>query len=246
MLNTFPLATGWLARSKADVSVDGTVITSPSYSVEGWLDGVVPGSVLATLVKNNKAPDPFYGVNSCSIPDAGTAGIGLYTYWFYNAFQLPAPGRRVELRFDGINYAASIYFNGRKLGDVAGMFLRHVFDITPFVVAGENRLAVLVTPPDPPGLINGNGGKPGPPNIAESVVARYPVGWDWVASMPDRSAGIWDGVSVCFSGPVTIGDPQVDTRVHGVRTPGAQQDPASLRLTTVVTNTSTAPVSGVL
>ena len=246
MLSTFPLATGWLARSKADVSVDGTVITSPSYSVEGWLDAVVPGSVLATLVKNNKAPDPFYGVNSCSIPDAGTAGIGLYTYWFYNAFQLPVSGRRVELRFDGINYAASIYFNGRKLGDVAGMFLRHVFDITPFVVAGENRLAVLVTPPDPPGLINGNGGKPGPPNIAESVVARYPVGWDWVASMPDRSAGIWDGVSVCFSGPVTIGDPQVDTRVHGVRTPGAQQNPASLRLTTVVTNTSTDPVSGVL
>jgi hypothetical protein len=43
-----------------------------------------------------------------------------------------------------------------------------------------------------------------------------------------------------------IGDPRVDTRVPGVRTPGAQQQPASLTLTAAVTNTSTAPVSGVL
>ena len=246
-ISTQTLASGWLARAKADVTVDGTVITSPSYRVEGWLDAVVPGSVLATLVKNNKAPDPYYGINSCSINDIGKYGVGLYTYWFYNAFNLPAPGpgRRVELRFDGINYGASVYLNGRKLGETAGMFLRHVFDITAFVIAGENRLAVLVTPPDPPGLIDGNGGARGP-NIGESVVARYPVGWDWVTSMPDRSTGIWDRVSVYFSGPVTIGDPHVITRVPGVRVPGGVQGPANLTLTAEVTNTSGASVSGVL
>src|SRR3954467_4935777 len=111
------LATGWRARLHAEVDVDGTVLTSPSYTVEAWLDAVVPGSVLATLVKNKRAPDPYYGDYSKSIPDIAKAGAGLYTYWFYNAFHLPAPGpgRRVELRFDGINYGATVYLNGRKL-----------------------------------------------------------------------------------------------------------------------------------
>lgn len=143
---------------------------------------MVPGSVVATLVKNKKAPDPYYGDDSRSIPDISEAGAGHYTYWFYNAFHLPAPGpgRRVELRFDGINYGASVYLNGRKLdAEATGMFRRRVFDITAFA-GGDNRLAVLVTPPDPPGRPGGNGGQPDQPNIGESVVARYPVGWGWV------------------------------------------------------------------
>ena len=249
-MTNIPLTTGWLARLEADVSVDGTVLTSSSYNVEGWLNAVVPGSVLATLVKNNKVSDPYYGDNSKSIPDVGSTGVAFYTYWFYNAFNLPPPvsGRRVQLRFDGINYSASVYLNGRKLGDTVGMFRRHVFDITPFVIAGQNKLAVLVTPPNPPGLTTEhiNGGNSGQPNIAENVVARYPVGWDWVIPMPDRSTGIWDQVSIYFSGPVVIGDPHVVTRVPGVRVPGAQKDPALLTLSATITNTSAAPVSGVL
>ena len=248
-INTFTLATGWRARLKADVPVDGTVLTSPSYSVAGWLDAVVPGSVIATLVKNNKIPDPYYGNNSNSTPDTDISKVGnaYYTYWFYNAFQLPtlAPSRRVALCFDGINYGAEIYFNGRKLGVAVGMFRRHVFEITPLVGA-ENRLAVLVTPPDPPGIPDGNGGQSGSPNIGESVVARYPVGWDWVNRMRDRSTGIWDRVSVYVSGPVVIGDPRVVTRVPGVRVPEGAQPPAYLTVTAEVTNSSNTSVSGVL
>ena len=246
--NIQTLATGWLARPHADVDVDGTVLTSPSFTVEGWLDAVVPGSVLATLVKNKKVPDPYYGDNSKSIPDISQVGAGHYTYWFYNAFHLsaPGPGRRVELRFDGVNYGATVYLNGRKLeAEATGMFRRHVFDITAFV-EGENRLAVLVTPPDPPGVPDGHGGGPNPPAIGESVVARYPVGWDWVIAMPDRSAGIWDRVSVHVSGAVVIGDPHVVTRVVSVRVPGGPQAPAHLTVTAEVTNTSGAPVSGAL
>jgi hypothetical protein len=49
--------TGWLAK-QADVHLDGTILTSPSYIVQGWLDAVVPGSVLATLFRNGKVKDP--------------------------------------------------------------------------------------------------------------------------------------------------------------------------------------------
>jgi hypothetical protein len=80
MSSTHTLATCWLPRPKANVGVDGTVLTSPSYTVEGWLDAVVPGSVLATLVKNKKAPDPYYGDYSKAIPDISKAGAGYYTY----------------------------------------------------------------------------------------------------------------------------------------------------------------------
>jgi hypothetical protein len=67
------LATGWLAK-QADVHLDGTILTSPSYIVQGWLDAVVPGSVLATLVKNKKVPDPYFGDYSKALLDISDTG----------------------------------------------------------------------------------------------------------------------------------------------------------------------------
>jgi mannosylglycoprotein endo-beta-mannosidase len=228
------------------------VLTSPSYTIEGWLEAVVPGSVLATLVKNGKIPDPYYGDCSQSILDITDplAGAGYYTYWFYNAFDLPAiaPGTRVELRFDGINDAAETYLNGQKLESTArGMFARRSFDVTAFVRPGKNQLAVLVHPPDPPGVPNSkrNGGN-FEFNIGESVVARYPVGWDWVISMADRSAGQWDRVTVRLTGPVVIGPLHVVTSVPGVRVPGGSQAPASVTIRTPLKNTSKISVTGIL
>ncbi|MFZ3235625.1 MAG: glycoside hydrolase family 2 TIM barrel-domain containing protein [Stellaceae bacterium] len=233
------------------MDVEGTVLTSPSYTVEGWLQAVVPGSVLATLVANGKVPDPYYGDCSKAILDITDrrAGAGYYTYWFYNQFDLQAiaPGTRVELQFDGINDTAETYLNGQKLESTAtGMFVRRGFDVTAFVRPGKNQLAVLVHPPDPPGVPNGNGGKNDDRNIGESVVARYPVGWDWVIPMADRSAGLWDRVTVRLTGPVVIGPLHVVTSVPGVRVPGGQQAPASVTIRTPLENTSKVSVTGIL
>lgn len=240
----------WLARRATDVGVTGEVITSSSYEPTDWLPAVVPGSILATLVANGQLPDPYVGDAALSIPDVGQAGgLDYYTFWFYRSFALPVTSdtSRTWLRFDGINYAADVYLDGRKLAQAEreGMFHRRTFDITG-IAAGQHRLAVLVSPPNPPGKPGPNGGEPSASNIGASVTARYPVGWDWVIAMPDRSAGIWDKVTLSSTGPVILEDPHVVCEVPGVREPDGPQAPAELTITATLRNTLNTGVLGVL
>ena len=57
------------------------------------------------------------------------AGLDFYTYWLRTTFAVPRDfaGRRIVLELDGINYRAEIWLNGRRLGDMAGMFARGFF-----------------------------------------------------------------------------------------------------------------------
>lgn len=241
---------GWLARRATEVHVGGEALTSDKFEPDGWLHAVIPGSVLATLVANGQHHDPYVGDASRSIPDLQQAGgLAYYTFWFYREFHVPliAEGTRTWLRFDGINYAADVFLDGRKLETTEreGMFHRRTFDVK-HLAPGTHRMAVKVAPPDPPGKPGPNGGDPSAPNIGENVTARYPVGWDWIIPMPDRSTGIWDKVCLMGTGPVTLGDPHVSAKVPGVRVPDGPQAPAELTVTATVKNTSDAPLSGIL
>lgn len=44
-------------------------------------------SVLATLVKNEVVPDPFYGLENETIIDIADSGREYYTFWFFTTFQ---------------------------------------------------------------------------------------------------------------------------------------------------------------
>ncbi|HEY0156726.1 MAG TPA: glycoside hydrolase family 2 TIM barrel-domain containing protein [Thermoanaerobaculia bacterium] len=240
---------GWKAIRAGDTPLDGSAISDPATPLTGWLDAVVPGTVLTTLCSAlpQEFPDPYYGIPSPAIPDASSAGVDRYTFWFAAAVELPAlgPGQQAWIRFRGINESAEVFFNGRRLNaaTLRGMFLRHAFNVTPLARPGAaNRVAVRVTPPDPPGVPGGNGG--GPPNIANSVTMRYGVGWDWVIPMPDRSAGIWDEVAVEITGSVTIADPHVVTTVLG--SDGTLLGQASVAVSAEVANAASEPVAGEL
>jgi beta-galactosidase/beta-glucuronidase len=52
--------------------------------------------------------------------------------------------RRVVLRFEGVDSAFYVYVNGKQVGFSKGSRLPSEFDVTPFVRAGENVLAVRV------------------------------------------------------------------------------------------------------
>ena len=124
-------------------------------------------------------------------------------------------GRRVWLRFDGINYRADVWLNGRKLGAVDGAFTRGIFDVTN-LFAAENVLAVKIYPPHNPGIPHEqskaagrgpNGGQlclDGPTFISSE-------GWDWIPGIRDRNIGIWQGVTLEYTGDITLIDPQVIT-----------------------------------
>jgi len=75
-------------------------------------------------------------------------GTGFYVGhgWYRRNLDVPATaiGRRVSLEFDGVFQQAEIWVNGRKAGGHVGGYTGFSIDITPYVKAGGNLLAVHV------------------------------------------------------------------------------------------------------
>jgi mannosylglycoprotein endo-beta-mannosidase len=239
----------WKAKRATDINLDGSEITGTSYKPEGWLDAVVPGTILTTLLQNNLVPDPFFGMNNNLIPDVYDTGREYYTYWFFNEFKTPetTDGQEVWLSFRGINYFADIFLNGKRVNTSThqGMYLREKYLITPYLNKGKpNKLAVWVAPPDPVG--NAFSGQGGDGTIGRNVTMQCTAGWDWICPVRDRNTGIWDQVSVEITGPVDIRDPYVETRVPGIRVPGKKQDPAYIKPSVDLKNVSLHVVQGIL
>src|SRR5262249_2544598 len=119
------------------------------------------------------------------------------SWWYRCEFVLPAAnrGKSLQLHFDGINFRANIWLNGRLLGskdDVAGTFRLFEFDITAIARPGVNVLACEILPPQPDDLA---------------------LTWvDWNPAPPDKDMGIWRDVYITTSGPVIVRFPQVVSR----------------------------------
>ena len=247
---SYDLDNGWKCINIKEVSSHGNEISKPSFSTDSWLPATVPGTVLTTLLDNKKVPDPFYGMNNELIPDIYDTGNEYYTYWFINDFKedYPSQDKQVWLHFRGINYSCEVFLNGEKLNSSThkGMFLRQSYNITEQMARnGENRIAIIVYPPDPPG--NPNGGQGGDGVIGKHVAHQYVAGWDWIQPVRDRNTGIWDKVTIEKTRLINIKNPHVVTRVPGVRDPGKiYQEEAVIRVSAELENLSGVNVSGVL
>ncbi|GAQ88413.1 glycoside hydrolase family 2 protein [Klebsormidium nitens] len=214
---------GWLAQKASSINVSGEALTADTgRTIGAWVPAIVPGTVLTTLVHNGIFPEPLYGLNNLEVPDIFHAGREFYTYWFRTVFQWPYNARllkadsRFWLHFRGINYSAEVFLNGKQvpLEQPRGMFLRRALDVTALAEKRkENRLVVLVHPPDHPGCVDVPG-QGADHQIAHDVAAQYVEGWDWICPVRDRNTGIWDQVDVEITGPVAIRNPHVVTRFH--------------------------------
>ncbi|CAI0551282.1 unnamed protein product [Linum tenue] len=209
------LDSGWIAARSTEVKLTGIQLTTtnpPSVGPKSpWMEAVVPGSVLATLVKNKVVPDPFYGLENEAILDIADSGRDYYTYWFFTTFDCKLSANQfLDLNFRGVNYSAEVYLNGHQKLLPKGMFRRHSLDVTSILNSeGSNLLAVLVHPPDHPGKIPPEGGQGGDHEIGKDVTTQYVEGWDWICPIRDRNTGIWDEVSILVTGPVKIIDPHL-------------------------------------
>jgi len=70
--------------------------------------------------------------------------VGLYRKKFTPDSTIKADGRRVYIQFDGVESAYYVYLNGKAVGYSEDTFSPHRFDITDYLVDGENTLAVEV------------------------------------------------------------------------------------------------------
>jgi exo-1,4-beta-D-glucosaminidase len=205
------LASGWSLQTSAKVEAKGDVISTTKFAPTGWLPTSVPATVVAALVKDKKLPDPFFGTNLRQYPGV-TYPIGgnfsniamqpdspyAVSWWYRKQFAAPAAfkGKAVWLKFDGINYRADIWLNGKRIAGsdtVAGAWRTYEFNVTDTVKAGENVLAVQVWAP------------------TENDLAITFV--DWNPAPPDKNMGLWRDVYLTTSGPVALRYPTVVSKL---------------------------------
>jgi exo-1,4-beta-D-glucosaminidase len=185
----------WSIQSSEKAKGSGEEISKPGFKIDSWYPAVVPSTVLGTLVENNVYKDIFFGKNLESVPTEPFA----VSWWYRKEFTVPqGPGlKNARLEFDGINYRANVWLNGKKVADastVYGAYRRFSIDVTADVKTTEkNVLAVEVIPP-----------KKGEPTI----------GWvDWNPAPPDNAMGLFREVRIRVTGPVSIENPFVVTKL---------------------------------
>lgn len=239
------ISDGWEMTDGKTAMASNKSIFDPQYSTSAWYNATVPGTVLTTLVNQGVYPDPYFGLNNMNIPES----LSRTDWWYRCKFTVPKDidGNKLRLLFNGINYKADIYLNGKCLGDMKGAFIRGEFNITDLVNKnGENILAVHVFPPHNPGIpheqsmIAGqglNGGvlsTDGPTFISS-------IGWDWIPGIRDRNTGIWQDVRLKAGGDIVIGDPLVTT---DILLPDTTQ--AKISIKNIVKNITSKTVNGTL
>ncbi|MBQ9528869.1 MAG: hypothetical protein IJR73_00755 [Bacteroidales bacterium] len=130
----------WKMKKASEVGVPAEKLSDIRYDDSDWMEAIVPGTVLHSLVENGVYPDPYFGDNNeiekGLIPDISKAGRDEYTYWFRTKLDFPYEtdhGRRIWMQFDGINYHAEVWLNGRLLTTWTGMFWEERVEISEFI-----------------------------------------------------------------------------------------------------------------
>jgi len=237
----------WQMQDAGKVHADGLIISESRFSDASWYSATVPGTALTTLVDHHVYPDPMYGENIRSnvIPDS----LARTSYWYRTEVTVPKSyaGRHAWLHFDGINYSAVVWVNGRQIGTMRGAFNRGCFDISDIVRPGSKAiLAVLVTPQPNPGVphehtVRDGVGRNGGITALDGPTFLSTIGWDWLPAIPDRDTGIWRKVWLSASGPVIVKYPEVttDLKVPGFETTG-------IHVNATLQNPGDRPQQGVL
>jgi len=239
------LAAGWTMIPAPRINADGHTISSSGFNAHDWMAATVPGTVLTTMVDRGIYPDPDYGLNNLAIPET----LNKQDYWYRVEFREPqaAHGHRLTLTFEGINYRAEVWLNGKSLGSIKGAFVRGVFDVTELLLPDRaNALAVRISPPPHPGIPHEQSLKGGPGENGGLMCLDGPTfvateGWDWIPAVRDRDTGLWQPVTLTATSNVRIGDVQVVTSM-----PLPDTSRAEVVINAPLKNLSNAPVMGTL
>ncbi len=233
----------WKVQRASEVNVKGEEISSTSFSPKNWIVATVPGTVLSSYKNIGAVPNPNYADNLLHISESFFNS----NFWYRNEFNVPEgfKKKRLFLNFDGINWKANVYLNGKKLGRIEGAFIRGNFDVTDAVTSGKNVLAVEIIKNSHIGAIKEkyekntdfNGGILG----ADNPTFHASIGWDWISTIRGRNIGIWNDVSLTTSGNVTVKDPFVQAVLPLPDTTSAVLTPE-----VIVKNHVSSPVKGLL
>jgi exo-1,4-beta-D-glucosaminidase len=186
----------WQIQSSAKAQQSGAEVSSAGYSTRDWYPVSGRATVMAGLLENGTYENVFYSDNLRAAEEPDSSGnVFVIPWWYRTQFTLVEEGReaRTLLRINGIIARADVWLNGNLVADqaaVTGAYPVHELDVTRWVHAGINTLALRVLPADPRSSLS--------------------IGWvDWNPTPPDNNMGPWRGVDIVRRGPVAIGFPQI-------------------------------------
>jgi exo-1,4-beta-D-glucosaminidase len=186
----------WQIQSSAKAQQSGAEVSSAGYSTREWYPVSGRATVMAGLLENGTYKNVFYSDNLRAAEEPDSSGnVFVIPWWYRTEFTLVEGGRetRTLLRINGIIASADVWLNGNLVAEqaaVAGAYPVHELDVTRWVHAGINTLALRVVPADPRSSLS--------------------IGWvDWNPTPPDHNMGPWRGMDIVRRGPVEIGSPQV-------------------------------------
>ncbi|NOR75775.1 MAG: glycoside hydrolase family 2 [Draconibacterium sp.] len=176
-------------------SVDEKAISESDFNTDEWFDAVVPGTVLGSMVSTGVIEDPYFGINMQKV------GYEQFkqAWWFRTTFELDTEdvNKIVSLRFNGINYRADLWINGKKVAgkdEFAGTFRMFTFNVNDYVVAGENTMAL---------------------KMWQHADGEFSIGFvDWNPLPRDRNMGIFREVFLEVNEGVKIRSPFVHSKVN--------------------------------
>lgn len=174
----------WRVREFLPGDWSRTGIADVARQRTGWIDATVPGSVAADLWAAGLVDDPYVGRGSLAME-----WVAQRT-WVYACDFAADPewrGRRVRLRFEGVDYAARFVLNGVELGTHESMSTPALFDVAPLLRwDAANELTVVIAPaPEEQDQM-------GRTSLVRSRKSRMGYWWDFCPRMVNL--GIWDAV----------------------------------------------------
>ena len=146
--------------------------------------------------------------------------------WWYRKQFVASPesaGRVVRLVFDGVDYFATVWLNGEKLGEHEGCYVPFSYDVSSKLnYGGENHLAIKVTCPWVPKgrgfleYMKGEWTLVSPENIMRFPFPPFILGpyWDGIPAAGNAvfPMGLFRDVKLVVSGPIVVGDLFVNTK----------------------------------
>ena len=255
---------GWQMQSSVLVKEEAKIVSTHAFKPEKWYPTKPGRTALNTLIKSGVYPDMYFGMNNFQIPDMsdtfnekhslsrfshlpGKQNPWTSPWWYRTVFSLKSSdaGKTVWLEFDCINYRAEVWLNGQLVADreqVVGIFQRYQFDISNFVVQGDNVLAIKIFPPDHPG-------EPGTQleplksvrpfensEIMKDMTMVMSLGYDCFPTVRDRNMGILQDVRIRQTGAVVLRNPFVSTEMRLPKT-----DQATISVSAELQNVSEHP-----
>ncbi|MBE0699330.1 MAG: glycoside hydrolase family 2, partial [Anaerolineaceae bacterium] len=103
-------------------------------------EAYVPGNVELDLVRAGALPEPYVGSNI-----HGLRPLETHEWWYARSFQTPpAPvGTRWVLVFEGLDTLATVWLNGKQVGESDNMLIEQRFEVSSSVRPGEENWLVV-------------------------------------------------------------------------------------------------------